>query len=876
VGTPARKPQAPAALPFPLRFPIALAVVVGLIATLVSGSAAALASSRPAPTATATAPARMLGVVASMTAGSMTAGSMTADSTPAGSTPAGPRPSSELASGDSSENLVYGGGPVMHSDRTYAIYWEPPGNTSTAGYKDAVDGFLTDVASDSGATTNVYAAESLYWDSSGPLQYDSTFAGRIVDTTPYPAAACTGPSSGPCLTDAQLQSELQRLVAADGLPTGESTMYMIFTPPNVDTCDEGTCSFEYFCAYHSWIGSGPTALIYSDQPYVGGRAGCDIGNHPNGDDADPTVNVVSHEQNEAVTDPEGNAWRDDWGQEIGDKCAWDFGGSLGSTATGLYNQVIAGHDYWLQQEWSNLASACVQTNDGVPPPSVSITSVVPAGTAPGQTIAFAASASDPVGAITSYAWSFGDGQSASGPQVTHAFAAYGTYDVTVTVTDSEGETASDSQSASLIDQPIAVATASVQSAVAGASVTFDGSASHSPGGAITSYAWTFYDYDGDSYAASGPTVAQVLPHAGEFYGELTVTDAAGAVGSTSTYVYATARPPVAAIVASATNQFTDLSIDFDGTSSSGPDASITAYSWDFGDGSTSSSSSPAHTYATPGDYTVRLTVTASDGQTGQATQAVAIVDRPPIPVVVYLPGQPTVGQAVEFDGEGSYASVGGLLTYQWDFGDSGQAFGATPVHAFAQPGTYTVRLTVLDANGFIGTTSKQVVVSPATSGEGSQSGGATTPTTTPTTSTTSTTPVAPQTSSAPQPKAIAAGLTPDGSVTLASRQLRKGLRQHGLSFAVACRTACRILYSFTIPAHTTARSAGRAGRRTPARLLGRGKSALGFAGSRRLTVRLSRASVAAIKASPKPVLSVTITDPATGRSRTLTASTSVV
>jgi PKD repeat protein len=822
--------------------------LVSLIALLTS-SPAALAGSVPTPTGTP--PARMLGVVASLTAGS---------------TSLGPRPSSELATGDSSQNLTYGGGPVMHGDHTYAIYWEPPGNTSTAGYKDAIDGYLSSVATDSGATTNVYATQSLYWDSSGPLHYDTTFAGRIVDTTRYPASACQGPSSGPCLTDGQLQTELQRLVAADGLPTGEGTMYMIFTPPNVDTCDGGECSFQYFCAYHSWIGSGPSALIYSDQPYVGGRAGCDVGNHPNGDDADPTVNVVSHEQNEAVTDPEGNAWRDSSGEEIGDKCGWNFGAALGSTATGLYNQVIDGHDYWLQQEWSNLASACVLTNNGVPPPSVSITSTVPAGTAPGQTIAFSATASDPVGTITSYAWSFGDGQTATGPQVTHAFTAFGTYNVTVTVTDSESETASASQSASLIDQPIAIATASVQSPVAGTSVSFDGSASHSPGGAITSYQWTFYDYTGTSYSASGPTVTELLPHAGAFYADLTVTDANGAVGSTSAYVYVLARPPIATIVASAATQFTGLSIDFDGTSSTGPDFAITTYSWDFGDGSTSTSSSPGHTYQAPGDYTVKLTVTGSDGQTGQATQAVRIVDRPPIPVVVYLPSQPTAGQGVAFDGEGSYAPVGGPVTYQWSFGDGGAASTATPLHTFAGPGTYTVSLTVFDANGFMGVSTEQVVVGPAAL-TGAPQFASVTPQT-PGTSQTQT--------NASAPTALTAGLMPDGSLTLASRQLRKGLERHGLSFAVACRAACRVRYSFAIPAHTSARVAGRPGRRTPARLLARGTAALPAAGSRRITARLSRASVAAIKASPRPVLSVTITDPANGRSQTLIAPTSVV
>jgi hypothetical protein len=69
---------------------------------------------------------------------------------------------------------------------------------------------------------------------------------------------------------------------------------------------------------------------------------------------------VSHEHNEAVTDYNGDAWYDAAGYENGDKCAWRFGASLGRTTYGGYNQPINGHTYWLQQEWSNRSSGCVQ------------------------------------------------------------------------------------------------------------------------------------------------------------------------------------------------------------------------------------------------------------------------------------------------------------------------------------------------------------------------------------------------------------------------------------------------------------------------------------------------------------------------------------
>jgi hypothetical protein len=89
-------------------------------------------------------------------------------------------------------------------------------------------------------------------------------------------------------------------------------------------------------------------------------AACDIGQHPNNDDADATINVTSHEHNETITDPHGSAWYDRRGFEDGDKCAWNFGTAL-NTGPSLYNQSIGTGKYYLQQEWSNKSSGCVLT-----------------------------------------------------------------------------------------------------------------------------------------------------------------------------------------------------------------------------------------------------------------------------------------------------------------------------------------------------------------------------------------------------------------------------------------------------------------------------------------------------------------------------------
>src|SRR3954462_2167790 len=237
--------------------------------------------------------------------------------------------------------LQYNGGPIMATNPAYAIYWVPPGYTVSAGYTSLIDRFLGDVAADSGKTSNVYWSDTQYSQGSGssrtPVQYRSTFAGSVLDTNPLPASGCTDTYTSVCLSDAQLQAEIQHVMAAHGWTGGPTHLFFLFTAKGIGSCAGTDCAFSSYCAYHSWIGSGSSATMYANQPYADtAPSACDAQSHPNGDDADATINVASHEHNEAITDPQGSAWYDVTGYENGDKCAWDFGRSIGSTGSGAY------------------------------------------------------------------------------------------------------------------------------------------------------------------------------------------------------------------------------------------------------------------------------------------------------------------------------------------------------------------------------------------------------------------------------------------------------------------------------------------------------------------------------------------------------------
>jgi PKD repeat protein len=91
-------------------------------------------------------------------------------------------------------------------------------------------------------------------------------------------------------------------------------------------------------------------------------------------------------------------------------------------------------------------------------------------------------------------------------------------------------------------------------------------------------------------------------------------------------------PPVANFSATPTSGFAPLVVSFTNLSTGSP----TAWAWDFGDGGTATTQNPSHTYASPGTYTVSLTVTAPGGSDGETKVGYITVDPPPAAAVVYV------------------------------------------------------------------------------------------------------------------------------------------------------------------------------------------------------------------------------------------------
>ncbi|MFI5004716.1 MAG: PKD domain-containing protein [Solirubrobacterales bacterium] len=392
-----------------------------------------------------------------------------------------------LTVGGPQSQLTYGGGPLMLSSTLYLIFWGPEGSFPSS-YTGPIVQYAKDLQSDQSLTTDAFSVAELYANAEAAhITGKVTFGGEVHDTTEYPALDKAGGCvAAPCVTDSQIQSEILSQIEAQGWPTdaeqAPEAQYLLFTPSGVASCDgASSCTFsvqEGFCAYHSQIAGiapGGRVATYSDLPY---EPECDSGQAPAGvggsADADGTLDSEIHEIVESATDPSaGTGYVDAEQNEIADKCTYPvvesqadiygtpLGGSLSENTA--FNQLIGGHGYYTQQLWSNAptqtpapnaAAGCVARIGATP------SFTAPASGQTGQAEGFDASGSYDVSKpIATYEWDYGDGSpidTTSGASAKHIYLAPGTYQVSLTVSDSSG-----SANASTQTLPIAIGGAAI-------------------------------------------------------------------------------------------------------------------------------------------------------------------------------------------------------------------------------------------------------------------------------------------------------------------------------------------------------------------------------------------------------------------------------
>jgi PKD repeat protein len=431
--------------------------------------------------------------------------------------------------------------------------------------------------------------------------------------------------------------------------------------------------------------------------------------------------------------------------------AWNFGD--GGTATGS----TAEHTYTTAGD--HIVTLTVTDDDGASD-SVTHTVTVAAANAP-PVAAFSSSSADLVatmdasgssdsdGTVASYSWNFGDSTSGTGAKTEHTYAAAGTYDVILTVTDDKGATDS-------VTHPVTV-TAAPPATGDLARDAFDRTLSAGLGNADLGGAWTAtgsatrYSVNGTGNVTSvaGSTLTATLGSASSTDTEVQVTAsmtqaatggnhyiavigrrvgvndyrvrlAIGTTGAVTMQLQRNGTTLTSGVVAGLTMAPADkvrIRLQVTGTSPT----TIQAKVWKVGgtepaawrltttdstDGYQSAGGVGIATYLN-GAATASVTTRFDDFWAGPTASA------PPAPTNAAPTAAfsfTTTDLAASFNGSASSDVDGTVDGYAWTFGDGGVGTGATPNHDYGSAGTYSVKLTVTDNKGATDSITKSVTV----------------------------------------------------------------------------------------------------------------------------------------------------------------------
>jgi len=341
-----------------------------------------------------------------------------------------------------------------------------------------------------------------------------------------------------------------------------------------------------------------------------------------------------------------------------------------------------------------LKAYTVNTGTSAPVAAFSVTPV--SGTAP-LTVKFTDQSTGT--APLTWAWDFNnDGVTDTNLQnPTIVYSVVGTYTAKLTVSNSAGTSAA--------TKTITVTTASVPPTAIFSTNTTSGTAplavkftDQSTGTAPLTWAWDFNNDGVTDTNLQNPTI--VYSVVGTYTAKLTVSNSAGTSAATKTITVNTAPvAPVAAFTGSPTIGTAPLKVIFTDSST----GSITTRTWQYKLTSSSTWSSltldatNAFTFTTAGTYDVRLTVTGSGGSNTQTITGYITVTSVAAPVASFT-GKPTSGVSpltVIFTG----VSTNSPTSWEWTFGDGGTSSLQSPSHTYTTVGTYTVTLTVKNAQG---------------------------------------------------------------------------------------------------------------------------------------------------------------------------------
>jgi PKD repeat protein len=366
--------------------------------------------------------------------------------------------------------------------------------------------------------------------------------------------------------------------------------------------------------------------------------------------------------------------------------AWEFGDGAMSTEQNPRHAYIRKGLYTVKLTVTNFYGSSTETklnyiSIGMAP-NAGFTGEPTTGNAP-LTVAFTDHSS---GYPTSWNWNFGDGQESVQQNPVHTYWTGGEYSVTLTASNDYGSTSASKPYYVHVMPPLtAKFTADPKSGIAPLVVKFTDISTGSP----ESWTWDF----NDGSTSTGPNPVHPFTTAGAFDVTLKVTRGMNEDSATQTIIVG--GVPAADFVADNTTVSVNTPVHFTDKTLSSP----TAWTWDFGDGTTSSEQNPTRVYSAKGVYTVTMTATNNYGKDTEKKVNYITVGIPPTADFItqipsYQEGSRT--QYVRFID----TSIGNPVSWSWDFGDGTNSdIQYPPLHLYNRDGVYTVSLTVKNPFG---------------------------------------------------------------------------------------------------------------------------------------------------------------------------------
>jgi PKD repeat protein len=302
------------------------------------------------------------------------------------------------------------------------------------------------------------------------------------------------------------------------------------------------------------------------------------------------------------------------------------------------------------------------------------------------------------GVLVSCFWDFGDGQTSGNMDPAHTYPISGSFNVSLTVTDTAGCVNTKIRTIVISDLPSVLFDVSAQTC-AGSPTSFSILPSAS-GSTVTSYLWEFGD--GFQTLINAPDNGNVLHTyaSGNTYAVVLTVRTSQGCEAKSQRIITVSQSPVAQF--SSENSCSGEAVNFNDLSLDNSGPSIVSWSWNFDDPSsiannTSWLKNPSHIFNSPGTYKVLLQVGNSSGCIDTVYKTILINQKPPVDFDWSVS---CVGNATKFTTNTTITNVVTIASYDWDFGDgTAHSTAANPVHNYTVTGNHTVILSIVNLNG---------------------------------------------------------------------------------------------------------------------------------------------------------------------------------